>query len=256
MTHNPRMAKEKPRRLDQELVTRGLFESRERAQAAILAGEIWVDGQKRDKASLPCPATAQIEHRGADRYVSRGGHKLEAALTHWHLNPAGLSCLDIGASTGGFTDCLLQHGAARVVALDVGHGQLHWKIRQDKRVEVHEHVNARFLTLEEWVPSGAPFPLIVTDVSFISLRLVLPPAFDLLAPKGNLVALIKPQFEAGREEAGRGGGVVRNETVRQQVVEGLLAWAGDQPVTSKGVIPSPIAGRDGNQEYLWLLEKR
>ncbi len=249
------MPKVKPRRLDQELVARGLFESRERAQASILAGEIWVNGQRRDKASAPCPPEAQIEHRGADRYVSRGGHKLEGAIKNWSIDPTGWTCLDIGASTGGFTDCLLQHGAAKVVAIDVGHSQLHWKVRQDARVEVHEGVNARYLKLAEWEPSGAPFPLIVTDVSFISLRLVLPPAFDLLAKGGKVVALIKPQFEAGREQVGKGG-IVRDEAVRREVIDGLIAWLKDFPVESRGVIPSPITGRDGNQEFLWLLEKQ
>lgn len=245
----------KGRRLDQELVARGLFESRERAQASILAGEIWVDGHRRDKASVTILPDAQIEHRGADRYVSRGGHKLETALKHWSIDPTGWTCLDIGASTGGFTDCLLQHGASRVVAIDVGHSQLHWKIRNDPRVEVHEGVNARHMQLAEWEKSGAPFPLIVTDVSFISLRLVLPPAFDLLAASGRVVALIKPQFEAGREQVGKGG-IVREESVRQEVIAGLLEWVKQFPVESRGVVPSSITGRDGNQEYLWLLEKK
>ncbi len=245
----------KGRRLDLELVARGLFESRERAQACILAGEIWVGGHRSDKASKLVPPDAQIEHRGADRYVSRGAYKLETALTHWPIDPTGMTCLDIGASTGGFTDFLLQHGAAKVVAIDVGHSQLHWKIRNDPRVEAHEGVNARYLKLEEWVQSGAPFPLIVTDVSFISLRLVLPAAFDLLAPSGRVVALIKPQFEAGRDQVGKGG-IVREDSVRQEVINGLLDWVRQYPVESRGVVPSNIAGRDGNQEYLWLLEKR
>lgn len=245
----------KARRLDLELVARGLFESRERAQASILAGEIWVDGHRRDKASAPILPEAVIEHRGADRYVSRGGHKLETALKKWTIDPTSWTCLDIGASTGGFTDCLLQHGAARVVAIDVGHSQLHWKIRNDPRVEVHEGVNARHMRLDEWTKSGAPFPLIVTDVSFISLRLVLPPAFDLLAASGRVVALIKPQFEAGRDQVGKGG-IVRDESVRQEVIAGLLDWVHSFPVESRGVVPSSITGRDGNQEYLWLLEKK
>lgn len=245
----------KGRRLDQELIARGLFESRERAQVCILAGEIWVDGHRWDKASKVCPPEAQIEHRGADRYVSRGAYKLESAMTHWNLDPTGMTCLDIGASTGGFTDWLLQHGAARVVAIDVGHSQLHWKIRNDPRVEAHEGVNARYLKLDEWTRSGAPFPIIVTDVSFISLRLVLPPAFDLLAAPGRVVALIKPQFEAGRDQIGKGG-IVRDDAVRQEVIDGLLDWVRQYPVESRGVVPSTIAGRDGNQEYLWLLEKR
>src|SRR6202044_1817081 len=167
----------KPRRLDVELVERGLAESREQAQRLILAGEVWVEDQRWDKASKLCAASAKIEVRGGDRYVSRGGHKLEGALTGFHLDVTGWRCLDLGASTGGFTDCLLQHGAREVVAVDVGHGQLHWRLRQDKRVVVYEGVNARDLsglTAER----ARTFDLIVADVSFISLRRVLPPAFD------------------------------------------------------------------------------
>jgi 23S rRNA (cytidine1920-2'-O)/16S rRNA (cytidine1409-2'-O)-methyltransferase len=244
----------KSRRLDVELVERGLAESREQAQRLILAGEVWVEGQRWDKASKPCAASANIEVRGAERYVSRGGFKLEGALKGFELDVTGLRCLDVGASTGGFTDCLLQHGAREVVAVDVGHGQLHWKLRQDKRVRVYEGVNARDLSCltDEKLE---PFDLAVADVSFISLRLVLPPAFDLLGYGGRVCALIKPQFEAGREEVGKGG-IVRDTAVREKVVRNLVAWSGDFPVESKGVIPSPIAGRDGNEEFLWLLQKK
>jgi 23S rRNA (cytidine1920-2'-O)/16S rRNA (cytidine1409-2'-O)-methyltransferase len=244
----------KQRRLDVEMVERGLAESREQAQRFILAGEVWVDGQRWDKASKPCAAGFPIEVRGGERYVSRGGVKLEGALTGFSLDVTGLRCLDLGASTGGFTDCLLQHGAREVVAVDVGHGQLHWKLRQDKRVHVYEGINARDLSCltDEKLE---PFDLAVADVSFISLRLVLPPAFDLLGYGGRVCALIKPQFEAGREEVGKGG-IVRDTTVRERVVRSLVAWAGDFPVESKGVIPSPIAGRDGNEEFLWLLQKK
>jgi 23S rRNA (cytidine1920-2'-O)/16S rRNA (cytidine1409-2'-O)-methyltransferase len=245
----------KPRRLDVELVERGLAESREQAQRFILAGEVWVEGQRWDKASKPCAASASIEVRGAERYVSRGGFKLEGALKGFALDVTGLRCLDVGASTGGFTDCLLQHGAREVVAVDVGHGQLHWKLRQDKRVLVHEGVNARDLTAYAKEHFPGAFDLAVADVSFISLRLVLPPAFDLLGYGGRVCALIKPQFEAGREEVGKGG-IVRDTAVREKVVRNLLAWAGDFPVESKGVIHSPIAGRDGNEEFLWLLQKK
>ena len=245
----------KPRRLDVELVERGLAESRERAQRLILAGEVWVEGQRWDKASKPCAASANIEVRGAERYVSRGGFKLEGALKGFHLNVAGLRCLDLGASTGGFTDCLLQHGAREVVAIDVGHGQLHWKLRNDPRVQVHEGVNARDLVVYAKEHFPAPFDLVVGDVSFISLRLVLPPAFDLLISGGRVCALIKPQFEAGREEVGKGG-IVRDAAVREKVVSTLIAWSGAFSVESAGVIPSPIAGRDGNEEFLWLLKKK
>ncbi len=241
----------KATRLDLELVARGLAESREQAQRLILAGEVWVDGQRWDKASKPCAAGLQVEVRGHDRYVSRGGHKLEGALAGFSLDVTGLRCLDLGASTGGFTDCLLQHGAREVVAVDVGHGQLHWKLRNDPRVVVHEGINARDLGFLH----PRRFDLVVADVSFISLRLVLPPAFDLLDSGGRIVALIKPQFEAGRAEVGKGG-IVRDAAVRQRVADGLVRWAEDFPLRTVGVIPSPLPGRDGNEEFLWLLQKK
>ena len=245
----------KPRRLDLELVERGLAESREQAQRLILAGEVWVEDQRWDKASKPCAATAVIEVRGGDRYVSRGGHKLEGALKGFSLDVTGWRCLDVGAAPGGFTDCLLQHRAREVVAVDVGHGQLHWKLRQDKRVVVHEGINAR--DLADYAKEHFPgvFNLIVADVSFISLRKVLPPAFDLLGSGGRVCALIKPQFEAGRAEVGKGG-IVRDAQVRTRVVDDLRRWAENYPVTTVGVIPSPLPGRDGNEEFLWLLQKR
>jgi len=244
----------KPRRLDLELVSRGLVESREQAQRLILAGEVWVDGQRWDKASKPCAAAAAIEVRGADRYVSRGGHKLEGALKGFKLEVTGWRCLDLGASTGGFTDCLLQHGAREVVAIDVGHGQLHWKLRNDPRVQVHEGINARGLGAYAQEHFPGDFDLVVADVSFISLRKVLPSAFDLLGSGGRICALIKPQFEAGRTDVGKGG-IVRDEKVRAKVVDDLRTWAEDFPVTTVGVIPSPLPGRDGNEEFLWLLQK-
>jgi 23S rRNA (cytidine1920-2'-O)/16S rRNA (cytidine1409-2'-O)-methyltransferase len=242
------------RRLDVELVERSLAESREQAQRLILAGEVWVEGQRWDKASKLCAASAAIEVRGGDRYVSRGGHKLEGALNGFHLDVTGLRCLDLGASTGGFTDCLLQHGAREVVALDVVHGQLHWKLRQDPRVIVYEGMNARDLSvLIDEQPKK--FDLVVADVSFISLRKVLPPAFDLLSSGGRVCALIKPQFEAGRTEVGKGG-IVRDAGVRERVVRDLCQWSQDYPVTTVGTIPSPLPGRDGNEEFLWLLQKK
>jgi 23S rRNA (cytidine1920-2'-O)/16S rRNA (cytidine1409-2'-O)-methyltransferase len=243
----------KANRLDLEMVARGLAESREQAQRYILAGEVWVDGQKCDKASKPCAASRQVEVRGQERYVGRGGHKLEGALTGFGLAVTGLRCLDVGASTGGFTDCLLQHGARKVVAVDVGKGQLHWKLRTDPRVVVYEGLNAR--DLDSLKPDQADFDLVVCDVSFISLRRVLPPAFDLLHSGGQVVALIKPQFEAGRSEVGRGG-IVRDAAVRQRVADGLVRWAAETlPAVSRGVIPPPLPGRDGNEEFLWLLRK-
>lgn len=245
----------KARRLDLELVSRGLAESREQAQRLILAGEVWVEGQRWDKASKPCAAEVKIEVRGGDRYVSRGGHKLEGALTGFQLEVKDWRCLDLGASTGGFTDCLLQHGAREVVAVDVGHGQLHWKLRQDKRVRVFEGINARNLGdfAKEHFPGA--FDLVVVDVSFISLKLILPPAFDLLSSGGRVCALIKPQFEAGRAEVGKGG-IVHDAQVRERVARDLRLWAEDYPVTTVGIIPSPLPGRDGNEEFLWLLQKR
>jgi 23S rRNA (cytidine1920-2'-O)/16S rRNA (cytidine1409-2'-O)-methyltransferase len=246
----------KANRLDVEMVARGLAESREQAQRFILAGEVWVEGQRWDKASKPCAAGLRLEVRGQDRYVSRGGHKLEGALTGFSLDLAGLRCLDLGSSTGGFTDCLLQHGARAVVAIDVGQGQLHWKLRNDPRVTLHEGVNARELgTAPLAGVERDSFDLVVADVSFISLRLVLPPAFDLLHSGGRVVALIKPQFEAGRGEVGKGG-IVRDPAVRQRAVDGLVQWSGAFPVHNRGVIPSPLPGRDGNEEFLWLLEKK
>jgi 23S rRNA (cytidine1920-2'-O)/16S rRNA (cytidine1409-2'-O)-methyltransferase len=244
----------KPRRLDVELVERGLAESREQAQRLILAGEVWVEGQRWDKASKVCAASAAIEVRGAERYVSRGGFKLKGALKGFQLDVTGLRCLDIGASTGGFTDCLLQHGAREVVAVDVGHGQLHWRLRQDPRVHVHEGVNARDLSTYAKEHFPGAFDLVVADVSFISLRMVLPPAFDLLSSGGKVCALIKPQFEAGRADVGKGG-IVRDAAVRERVVRGLHDWAKDFPVTTVGTIPSPLPGRDGNEEFLWLIKK-
>jgi len=246
------MAAIKKIRLDQALVEQGLSESREKAQRAILAGQVWIAGQRASKASQTVLPDAALEVRGSDRYVSRGGHKLEGALAHFQVDPTGLLCLDVGASTGGFTDCLLQAGARRVIALDVGSGQLHWKLRQDPRIEVREGVNARALD-----PAAFPDPidLAVIDVSFISLRLVLPPLFPLLAPGGRLLALIKPQFEAGRSEVGKGG-IVRDEAVRERVIAGLREWLQPFPVEDCGVVPSSLRGTDGNQEYLWAIAKK
>jgi 23S rRNA (cytidine1920-2'-O)/16S rRNA (cytidine1409-2'-O)-methyltransferase len=244
----------KQRRLDVEMVERGLAESREQAQRFILAGEVWVNGQRWDKASKPCAAGLAIEVRGAERYVSRGGVKLEGALAGFSLDVTGLRCLDVGASTGGFTDCLLQHGAREVAAVDVGQGQLHWKLRNDARVKVYEGINARDPVQLADAGVRGPFDLVVADCSFISLRQVLPPAFDLLDSGGRVVALIKPQFEAGRAEVGKGG-IVRDDAVRQRVVDGLRQWLDAYPLATVGVIPSPLPGRDGNEEFLWLLRK-
>ena len=240
------MAKE---RLDVLLVQRGLCPSREKAQRVIMAGGVFSGGTRLDKASQQLSADTPLEVREADRYVGRGGHKLEAALTHFAIDPSGRVCLDVGASTGGFTDCLLQHGAARVYALDVGHGQLDWKIRNDPRVVVMEHCNARHLQPGD-LPEKAG--LVVVDVSFISLTLVLPPAAGVLTDGGVILALIKPQFELSRAEVGRGG-VVRDEALRDKAVEKIRAFAAGAAWTWGGVVASPLAGADGNREFLCLL---
>ncbi|HEY8966729.1 MAG TPA: TlyA family RNA methyltransferase [Candidatus Methylacidiphilales bacterium] len=243
-------------RLDQLLVERGLCESREKAQRVILAGQVWVAGHRGLKASQPVAPEAVVEVRGGDKYVSRGGHKLEGALDHFGIDAAGAYCLDVGASTGGFTDCLLQRGARRVVTVDVGTNQLHYKIRSDARVEAREQVNARGLVPADF-PDG-PFDLAVGDLSFISLRLILPAVMPLLKRGGQGMAcfLIKPQFEAGKGEVGKGG-IVRDEAVRDRVVADLRAWAAATfpGVEDRGVVPSSLKGTDGNQEYLWALRQ-
>ena len=240
--------KTKPIRLDCLLVERGLFESREKAQRAIMAGDVRLGDRVADKPGARVAADAPLSIRERCRYVGRGGLKLEAALAHFQVDPTGLTCLDIGASTGGFTDCLLQHGAARVHAIDVGHSQLDWKIRSDARVIVREKCNARYLSREE-VPE--PIDLCVIDVSFISLTLILPPAFALLRPGGTLIALIKPQFELGREEVDQGRGVVRDPEAQARAVEGIRHFVlGSLGKRWSGVIESPILGGEGNREFL------
>lgn len=236
-------------RLDVELVRRGLLPSREKAQRAIMAGEVFSAGTRMDKASAPVAAEAPLEVRAADRYVGRGGHKLEAALRHFMIEPAGWVCLDVGASTGGFTDCLLQHGAARVHALDVGHGQLAWKIRQDPRVVVIEHCNARHLAPGDLPESPR---LAVLDLSFISLTLVLPAVRGVLTDGGMMVALIKPQFELSRAEVGRGG-IVREAAAHARAVDKIRDFSAARGWTWGGVTESPITGADGNREFLCLL---
>lgn len=240
------MAKE---RLDVLLVRRGLCASREKAQRLIMAGEVFSGGTRMDKASLALAEDTPLELRAPERYVGRGGLKLEAALAHFGIDPAGWVCVDVGASTGGFTDCLLQHGAARVYALDVGHGQLAWKIRDDPRVAVMEHCNARHLRPGDLPESPR---LAVADVSFISLTLVLPPVAALLSDDGMIVSLIKPQFELSRSEVGRGG-VVRDEAAHERAVGKIRIFAADRGWRWEGCIPSPITGADGNREFLCLL---
>ena len=238
-------------RLDQLLVARGLCESREKAQRAIMAGDVTVAGQRVDKAGTQIAEDAEVAVKAADRYVGRGGHKLEAALKAFSLDPTGWTCLDIGASTGGFTDCLLQHGAAKVWAIDVGHDQLAWRIRNDSRVVVREGLNARYLDVEA-VPD--PLDLIVIDVSFISLNLILPNAADLLKPGGLIVPLIKPQFELGREQVGKGG-VVRDSALHHEAVEKVRRFCAAALPSLKweGLIESPLKGGEGNTEFLACL---
>ncbi len=234
-------------RLDLLLVSRGLFESREKAQRSIMAGEVSVENRIVDKPGTRVAEDAEIVLKATERYVGRGGLKLEGALKEFGINPTGLTCLDIGASTGGFTDCLLQHGAKKVYAIDVGHSQLAWKIRSDPRVVVHEHMNARHLK-----PSDIPDPidLCVIDVSFISLTLILPPAFEVLQPNGTVIALIKPQFELRKEEVGRGG-VVRDPALHESAVAKIRDFVAE-PLRRewRGCIPSPILGGEGNKEFL------
>ncbi len=234
-------------RLDRLLAMRGLAESREKAQAIIIAGQVLVNGQKRDKAGALVPEDAEIRILGETlRYVSRGGLKLEAALREFHVFVEGKTALDIGASTGGFTDCLLQHGCKKVYAIDVGYGQMAWKLRQDPRVVVVERTNIR-----EMEPSVIPerADVAVIDVSFISLEKVIPPILNLLKADAEIVALIKPQFEVGRERVGKGG-IVRDEAARKAAIERIVEFIRKAGLEVKGVIPSPITGQDGNVEYL------
>jgi 23S rRNA (cytidine1920-2'-O)/16S rRNA (cytidine1409-2'-O)-methyltransferase len=241
-------------RLDKLLVDRGLAASRERAQSLILAGKVLVDEQKLDKAGAQVIAEATIRLLAEDlRYVSRGGLKLEHALEHWRIEVQGKTCLDVGASTGGFTDCLLQHGAARVIAIDTGYGQMDFKLRQDSRVRLLEKTNARYLTKEIL---SEIVDLIVIDVSFISATLVLPAVIDAAFPQSSderrgrqVIVLVKPQFEAGRELVGKGG-IVRDESVQLAAVEKVKSSLIDLGVQRTDVIESPILGAEGNREFL------
>ena len=243
-------------RLDQALVERGLCESRERAKRAILAGQVRINNQSARKPSDTVKPGDAIALDAGEKYVSRGGHKLEHALRHFRLDVAGLTALDLGASTGGFTDCLLQHGAARVFAIDVGRGQLAWKLRQDPRVVVMERTNARHLTAAQMPSPYFPANLAVIDCSFISLRNILPAAIDLLQPAGKIIALIKPQFEAGKAEADRGRGVIRDPGVHERVVAELREFVRGRPgLRWRGVAESPLPGPAGNKEFLVLIEK-
>ena len=240
------------KRLDVLLTERGLQESRQRAQAVIMSGEVFVNGQRVDKPGTAVAEDAQIEIRGGTlAYVSRGGLKLEKAMARFPIDLHGAVCADIGASTGGFTDCMLQNGAEKVYAVDVGYGQLAWKLRSDPRVVCLERTNARYLTHEQ-VPDELDFASV--DVSFISLKLILPPLNDLLKDGGHAACLVKPQFEAGREKVGKKG-VVRDPDVHLEVLEHFLDHAKESGFTVLGLTYSPIRGPEGNIEYLGYLEK-
>ena len=239
-------------RLDVLLTERGLLDSRHKAQATIMSGIVFVNGQRVDKVGTAVANDAQIEIRGATlQYVSRGGLKLEKAMQTFPLDLHDKICADIGASTGGFTDCMLQNGAKKVYAVDVGYGQLDWKLRNDARVVCMERTNARYLTHEE-IPDELDFASI--DVSFISLKLIFPALYGLLRQGGEIACLIKPQFEAGREKVGKKG-VVRDPAVHLEVLEHFLIHAKENHFTVLGITYSPIRGPEGNIEYLGFLRK-
>lgn len=239
-------------RLDQLVFDRGYTESRERAKTTVMSGLVYVNGQKADKPGMPVSPDVELEVRGAAiPFVSRGGFKLDKSLKVFPIDPKGLHCIDCGASTGGFTDVLLQHGAEKVYAVDVGYGQLAWKLRQDPRVVNLERTNLRYVTPEQ-IPEM--LDLAVMDVSFISIRLVLPAVQALLKDGADLVCLIKPQFEAGRDEVGKKG-VIRDPAVHEEVVNGILCFAPTIGLSVMGLDFSPIKGPEGNIEYICHLKK-
>ena len=243
-------------RLDLALVERGLCESREKAKRAVMAGQALVNGQRAAKASDKVKPSDEVTLAATDKFVSRGGHKLEHALKTFSVEAAGLRAIDLGASTGGFTDCLLQHGAAMVAAVDVGQGQLAWALRNDERVHVMERTNARHLTPASFPQPFAPFDLVVIDCSFISLRQILPATVDLLPPGGQVVMLVKPQFEAGKAEADKGQGVIRDPQVHRRVLDELRTFVDDEsPLEWVAEIESPLTGPAGNKEFLVLLNR-
>jgi len=245
----------KHERVDKLLVERGLAESRTKAQAMVMAGVVLVNEQRINKPSDLVAPDAEIRVKGGDdpasRYVGRGGLKLEAALREFHINVEGLTCLDVGASTGGFTDCLLQHGAGKVISIDVGHNQIDWRLRKDSRVEVREGINARYLKPDDF---PGRFELVVMDVSFISATKIMPAIVPLLTDTGQLITLIKPQFEVGRGEVGKGG-IVRDRQKHARVIDEVNRAAQDLGLEARNVIESPIHGADGNVEFLALYQK-
>jgi 23S rRNA (cytidine1920-2'-O)/16S rRNA (cytidine1409-2'-O)-methyltransferase len=244
-------------RLDIALVERGCCESREKAKRAILAGQVLVNQQIARKPSDPVKESDVLNLAAPEKYVSRGGYKLEHGLDFFGLDVHGWVAVDFGASTGGFTDCLLQRGAARVFAVDVGRGQLAWKLRQDARVVVMEKTNARALTRQNFPPPFAGADLVVADCSFISLRKILPAAIELLRDSGSILALVKPQFEAGKAEADKGAGVISDPAIHRRVLDELQSWVGGHTTLRwRGHTASPLTGPAGNKEFLALLEKQ
>jgi len=244
----------KKERIDKLLVDRGLADSRTRAQAIVMAGIVLVDEKRVEKPSEKFTSDATIRIKGVTeelKYVSRGGLKLESALHEFQIDPAGFNCIDVGASTGGFTDCLLKHGAARVTAVDAGTNQLVWSLRSDPRIDVREQTNARDLKPENF---SQRFDLAVMDVSFISVTKVIPSVLELLTPEASLIVLIKPQFEVGRGEVGKGG-IVREPEKHERVVSKINAFAEDLGLQVRGTIDSPILGAEGNKEFLTLYTK-
>ena len=238
-------------RLDVLLVERGLAESRAKAQALIMAGQVRVAGQTTLKPATAIAADSVLTVDSGPRFVSRGGEKLDAALEAFHMDVGGLTCADVGASTGGFTDCLLQHGAAKVYAIDVGKGILHWKLRNDKRVVVMEETNARYV---ESLPEEVS--LVTVDASFISLKVLLPTIKKWVNEKTNLLCLIKPQFEAGKKDVARGDGVIRDPEIHKQVLTDVLTFSQNEGFGIHGLIKSPLLGPKGNAEFLVWLGKQ
>src|SRR5436190_18813420 len=254
-SHSPHLPPAMPR-LDQVLVERGLCESREKAKRAIMAGQVQINQHPARKPSDAAGPDDQIKLVAGEKYVSRGGLKLEQALRHFRLDIEGTTAIDLGAATGGFTDCLLQHGAGKVYAVDVGRGQLAWKLRRDPRVVVLEKTNARDLTPARFPQPFAPVDLVVIDCSFISLTKILPAAAGLLRDGGRMVVLIKPQFEAGKAEADKGAGVITDPNIHERVLREVEAFVHSRPpLRWRGVTESPLLGPAGNKEFLALLEK-
>jgi len=247
--------RERQERIDKLLVQRGLADSRAKAQAMIMSGIVLVNEQRVEKPSDPIPGDAEIRIKGSDdptsRYVGRGGVKLETALREFQIDVANLNCLDVGASTGGFTDCLLKHGADHVISIDVGHNQIDWRLRTDHRVEVREGINARYLKPDDF---ETEFDLIAMDVSFISATKILPALVPLLKVDGRLIVLIKPQFEVGRGEVGKGG-IVRDPDKHARVIAEVNSSAMVLGLGARKIIESPLRGADGNLEFLALYEK-